>query len=153
MTQLSPLQIIALNKSFDDSDLKLARPKISVGEHHLDFNVHFEGKIKVGANYYQRIVNKIDTWKLLKVALNKLNNVTLQTVIEEAENISDPETTEFKNKVNKVIKELKAETEVECYGKITGDIVPSLIDEPQVILPTVRSSNATKSSRASRSKV
>jgi len=60
--------------------------RLPVGTHTIDETVMLKvsGTVTVGKDYDQRIVAKADPWKLLQVALSKLNGVTVDSLVEEA---------------------------------------------------------------------
>lgn len=61
--------------------------RLPVGTHIIEETVTLTvtGQVKVGEDYEQRIVAKADPWKLLLVALSKLNGVTMESIVKEAE--------------------------------------------------------------------
>jgi hypothetical protein len=102
------------------------------------------GQVKVGENYEQRVVAKADPWKLLLVAMSKLNDVTMESLVRESLNgtletdaveleakqavgkvMSANEKAEYERKVKQAelageaIKDIKEGTWTECKGKVT----------------------------------
>jgi len=61
--------------------------RLPVGTHVIDETVMLKvsGTVTVGQDYEQRIVAEANPWKLLQVALSKLNGVTVDMLVEEAE--------------------------------------------------------------------
>ena len=61
--------------------------RLPVGTHTIDETVMLKvsGTVTVGKDYDQRVVAEANPWKLLHVALSKLNGVTVDMLVEEAE--------------------------------------------------------------------
>ncbi len=61
--------------------------RLGVGTHTIEETVTLTitGTVTVGKDYDQRMVAEADPWKLLLVALSKLNGVTMESIVKEAE--------------------------------------------------------------------
>jgi len=61
--------------------------RLGVGTHVIEETVTLTvtGTVTVGKDYEQRLVAKADPWKLLLVAMSKLNDVTMESIVKEAE--------------------------------------------------------------------
>jgi hypothetical protein len=60
------------------------RAALTVGDHEVDVVVRIKGKVNVQADVATHQVNLIDAWALLKLALDKLNGVTVESIVDEA---------------------------------------------------------------------
>lgn len=123
MTNLTNAEILAVTKVVSGKATKASK-HLTVGDHEVDVTVRVQGIIKRGADYTQDIVNKIDTWLLLGVALSKLNGATAESLIREAMAIEETEkgdemTKTIKDAAKVAIKKLKGTTETDCNGKVT----------------------------------
>ena len=125
---LEPIQVLALAKALTDSVADAARKQILPGQYRVEFDVRVSETLTVGADYEQHIVAKADPWYLLKVALDKLNGVSLDALVAEALALQDGNGTakksvdEFKTRVGDAVAVIKTPTLTQCKGKVT---VPS----------------------------
>jgi len=89
--ELNAAQVAAIAKAIDDKALKSARAAFDPeGEHFdVDFTIHLRGQLEVGPEVETTQINTIQPLKLLLVALNKLNDKTVKTIIEQAMAIDD----------------------------------------------------------------
>ena len=87
----------------------------------VDFTARFQGKIQIGNGYVQKIVAKADPWKLLALALSKLNGVTIKSLIREAE-VTAIDTESLKEQATNALAQIKKPTTTVCQGKTTGDV-------------------------------
>ena len=118
ITVLTPAEAIALTK-FDPEN---ARDDMSTGDHAVRFAVEVAGILKVGEDYNQRFVAKADPWTMLSVALSKLNNVTIESIVAEALSVEPELAKAIKAKADIAIDALKAATVQRARGKVTGAI-------------------------------
>ena len=116
MSELSNIEKIAIAKAI--KGVTAESKNLEVGEYAVNMDVHIEGVIKRGADYEQEIVEKAEPWSLLAIALSKLNNVTIESLVREAQS-DNPEVAEIKEKANAAIAEIKGKTKTACNGKIT----------------------------------
>jgi len=80
ISNLNPIQQLILDKiEFDD-----ARDKVKQGEYEINLDLHVEGKVKIGKDFWQVCWTKMRPLVILQYALNKLNSNCRQTVLEEA---------------------------------------------------------------------
>jgi len=112
---------LAIAKVAKPKNFKIIRPTIVAGEYDVDFIARFKGKINVGDAYNQQIVAKADPWKLLAVAMSKLNNVTVRSIVKEAEE-SEISSDTVKSQAEGAIVRIKAPTNSVCQGKTTGNV-------------------------------
>jgi len=121
MTIKETIARLAIAKVAKPKNFKAVRPTIVAGEYDVDFTARFKGKINVGDNYTQHIVAKADPWKLLAVAMSKLNDVTVRSIVKEAEE-SEISADTVKAQAEGAIARLKAPTNSVCQGKTTGRV-------------------------------
>ena len=118
---------LAIAKVAKPKNFKTVRETLVAGEYDVDFIARFKGKINVGDSYNQKIVAKADPWKLLAVAMSKLNDATVHSILIEAEEDKNREIVVIASKKIKDIAEgaivkLKASTSSVCQGKTTGNV-------------------------------
>lgn len=112
---------LALSKIECGKDI---RDLVDPGNYAIDVGVHVRGGLKVGKDYESRIVAKCDPWGLLTVALSKLNNVTLNSILQEALLLQeDAERVQnVKKEAQEVIQTLKNATLQKNKGKVTSTL-------------------------------
>ena len=117
---MSPQGYLVLSKALARI-AKEMRPEVNPGEYEVDETVTLRalGKLLVGEDYDQRIANKAKPWKLLKAALNKLNGVTIESLVREAEEITPEEEKELRGAATAAAERLKEATWTRCNGKVT----------------------------------
>lgn len=110
-TNLFALAVADLKKELD-----LERP--GVGKYNIDkvITLHVTGTVTVGEDYEQRVVAKADPWKLLEVALSKLNGVTIDSIVKDAEN-KELDTKATKLKADAALFSLQTQKEKEDYDR------------------------------------
>lgn len=123
--------------------------RLDVGTHKIEetITLTITGEVKVGKDYDQRIVADADPWKLLLVAMSKLNGVTMESIVKEAQNgtletdavkleaeqivgkiQSDADKEEFERKkkqaelANEALDTIKEGTWKTCKGKVTSKL-------------------------------
>jgi len=80
ISNLNPIQQLILHKiEFND-----ARDQVKKGEYNINLDLHVEGKVKIGDDFWQVCWQKLRPLVILQYALNKLNENCRQTVLEEA---------------------------------------------------------------------
>jgi hypothetical protein len=78
------------------------------------------GSVKVGEDYEQRIVLKADPFKMLLVALSKLNGVTVESIVRESMQLEDPTAlTAVKKEAKAAWVKVNQTTMTDCKGKVT----------------------------------
>jgi hypothetical protein len=87
-------------------------------EFKVSFDLKGEVICKQGEDYEQIINFAIPYEKLFAVALNKLNGVTVESLLKEALN-DEPNTDELKERVNAAMIEIKGKGKRKCSGKVT----------------------------------
>jgi len=112
---------LAITKVVKSDDLVKVKELIDAGEYDVDFTARFTGKITVGEDYGQQIVAKADPWKLLSVAMSKLNTITMASLVKDA-STAEINTKVVKDSAQHAINAIKAPTLTVCKGKTTGEI-------------------------------
>ncbi len=104
---------------------KVVREELTIGEHTVEETVTLgiSGVLSVGKDYEQRIVAKADPWALFAIALRKLNMLTdvdgIKDLVIEAGQLTKAESKAVKDRVSKVMVEVKDPTITACKGKVT----------------------------------
>lgn len=119
MPTILPLPVVALHKAVPDPQFKEASPLVLPGNHQVDCRVHIVGSIKKGEPYEQKVVAKVSPWALLARAMNKLNNATIESLVQESLSVDDAEAEAIKDAATEAIERLKAATKTTLTGKIT----------------------------------
>jgi len=115
------MAVLAISKLVKSDDLVEVKKHVGAGQYDVDFTARFQGKIQIGNGYVQKIVAKADPWKLLALALSKLNGVTIKSLIKEAEHtVIDTES--LKEQAADALAKIKAPTTTVCQGKTTGEV-------------------------------
>jgi len=120
MNTTNPQTIIVLAKVFAQL-AKEVREDLDSGEtYEVDETIAVRalGSVKVGEDYFAKIVSKANPWRLLAVALNKLNTATIESIIKEAEDVTRGQETDLKSQVKDAINALKEPTITPCKGKV-----------------------------------
>ncbi len=120
---------LAAAKAVDAKTSKLARDAVAVGTHAVDFLLRIRGTFRVGEDYEQRLVAKADPFALLAVALDKLNGVTIESIVKEAQEADPGEVRAIKAKTAQAVEALKAPTLSVCRGKVTTDLEFEVVEE------------------------
>ena len=112
---MEPIQALALSKF----SIGRVRDEVEPGEYDVNVLVRVKGSVKVGEDYSQRIVAAANPWKLLAVALSKLNGVTVDSIVREAE-ANGLDDKAVKTQADAAIQTIKEPTERTCSGKVTA---------------------------------
>ena len=127
---LSPEAALLLSKLLEPV-AKLARNAISVGEKPVAgrFTLQVNGKIKIGEDYQQRIVQKANPWGLVHVLLEELQELTiaatgggvdLDVLVRRALVCDENLQAQAEERANKIAASLKEETRQTCRGKTSA---------------------------------
>lgn len=129
---LSPEAALLLSKLLEPV-AKLARNAVAVGEKPVAgrFTLQVNGKIKIGEDYQQRIVQKANPWGLVHVLLEELQELTiaatgggvdLDVLVRRALVCDENLQALAEERANKIAASLKEETRQTCRGKtmVTG---------------------------------
>jgi len=124
MNELTPSETVALARAITDRspDYRMASSSLTTGSHNVDFTVHVSGSFYRKANYRQRIVAKADPWLLLHAALGKLNETTVESLVQQAIT-SDPKLVgDLKAEASKAMEKFKGGTWTDCNGSIRASL-------------------------------
>jgi len=133
MTNIIETMTLAAAKAVDSASLQAARAAVGVGTYPVDFLVHITGSFKVGEDYEQRLVAKVDFAALFAVAMSKLNGVTIDALVREALEADPGEIKEIKARASEALETIKAPTMSFCKGKVTTKLDFEIMEERQVI--------------------
>lgn len=113
------------------------RAEVQPGEYDVDETVTLRalGKLMVGEDYDQRIANKAKPWRLLMAAYSKLNGVTIESLVREAEAITPADEKAFKKAAESAAAQLKEITWTKCNGKVTtkAPMVTELVQKYEAV--------------------
>jgi|HubBroStandDraft_2_1064218.scaffolds.fasta_scaffold17094_6 hypothetical protein len=87
IADLSPAAIVALSKMLSDTVIDNARDQLEPGDHPVEVVLHLRGEINVDEDSETLQVNRLQPLLLLKLAMQKLNNVSLDALVGEAAEI------------------------------------------------------------------
>jgi len=124
---IQELAKIATVKAVAEKDLKVLVDGLEVGVHPVDCQVRLVGGITKGKPYKQRVAAAADPWKLLALALSKLNNSSVEALVAEAADLEQVGEDEIKERAKRAIETIVAGTEREISGRVTAAIQWSLL--------------------------
>lgn len=121
-------QRIAIYKSIPEKDFKDAARALSAGVHEVDFRFLVRGTLNKGEPYQQRIAADADPWCLLALALSKLNDATVNSLIDQYVQCLADDTlkqlgTQVKARAQEALAKVKDATTRTLDGKITAHLV------------------------------
>jgi hypothetical protein len=128
---MTNIEIIALAKAISEDTKKDASKSLKADDYVGAFLARISYSLTKGNPYKQNIVAKAEPWKLLAVALSKLNGVTVQALVTEA-NSGEIDSEEIKKQADAAMAEIKGKTETTCNGKITGEVAVDIIPTSEV---------------------
>lgn len=111
---------VATAKAIDDKAYKALALDLPQGITLVDTRVRIVGTLKKGAPYKQRVVAEANPWALLARALSKLNNATIESLVEESLSVDGEESSAVKEAATAAIERLRAATEREIAGRVTA---------------------------------
>lgn len=120
------LEKLATAKAVAEKDLKLIVKEVAPGDYPIDCVIRLRGGLKKGLPYKQRIAAAADPWKLLALALSKLNNTSIDALVRESANLPAIGEEDLKTKAKQAIEQIVASTDREIEGRITAAIQWSL---------------------------
>lgn len=97
------------------------------GQHLIDVRVHLQGALKKGEPFMTKVPAAANPWKLLARALSKLNQASIESIVREALETTDEESDAVKTAASEAIERIVAGTERESQGRITGNVIWSLL--------------------------
>lgn len=89
------------------------------GVYDVDFTAHIRGRVTVRADTKMRAAQKAKPWALLAVAMSKLNGVTIEALVREAENAPEAE---IKARVQEALENIKGATVVTRRGDVIAEL-------------------------------
>lgn len=158
IADLTPATILALAKMLPESVINDARDQLDAGDHPVEAVLHLRGEIEIQEDEEVFQVNRLDPLTLFQIAFEKLNGVSMDSVIAEAverlhkknqariakqkeleaaaggkpvklpEVEDEPQVREFKEKVGKAYKKLARKTLQRRRGAVTVDVEISATD-------------------------
>ena len=87
LADLSPISILALSKMLSEKIVNDARDQVDAGEHDIEVVLHLRGEVVVDEDSEALQVNRLQPLLLLKLAMDKLNSVSLESLVGEAAEI------------------------------------------------------------------
>jgi len=118
--ELNDLDTITIAKAVKEAAMKKARNGLEGGtEHNIDLTIRIHGTVKVGEDYEQRIIYKVDFPGLLALALSKTNNVTMDALVREFEETEAVDTDAIKKNAAEALNAIKAKSMMNVKGKVT----------------------------------
>lgn len=124
--QLSTEKIvtIALSKAVKEADYKAAGAIMLPGTREaVDSIVHLRGAISKSEPYEQKVAADANPWKLLAVALSRLNQATVDSIVAGSFQIGDEEADAIKASAILAVEKIVAGTKRVIQGRITGTIL------------------------------
>ena len=112
---------LAIAKVAKPKNFSKVRETLVAGEYNVDFTARFKGRIQVGDSYNQKIVAKADPWAIAALAISKLNNVTVASLVKEAQE-SNIDVESIKEQAQSAVSQIKEPTNTVCQGKTTGSV-------------------------------
>ena len=125
MKTLTPVQNVALGVAVADKILTQTKRELVPGTNPVDFTVRVHGTVSKGADTTGVIAQRAEPWKLFRAAMNRLNGVTIDAIVRDAELLTDDDMETAKGHVSTALKAIKADT----IGKISGRVTSALTVE------------------------
>lgn len=124
---MTTLEKIATAKSVAEKDYRDLSALLVPGQHLIDCRVHLRGVLKKGEAFRTKVPAAANPWKILALALSKLNQTTIDSVVRDALEVPDEEAEAVKAAASEAIEKIVASTERESSGRITGNVIWSLL--------------------------
>jgi len=127
--ELTDLQKIALSRLFDPrqkGSKKLSRELPDGTAEEVDIIVRVKGTVKKGHSSDKIVTASVPVWKLLALALDKVNESTLEALVKQAI-AGDIDESKVKDRVNDAIDRLKLTAKKHTSGSITANLVETLV--------------------------
>jgi hypothetical protein len=87
LADLSPVAVLALSKMLTDTIIDNARDQVEEGDYPVEVVLHLRGEISVDSDSETLQVNRLQPLLLLKLAMQKLNSITIDVLVAEAAEI------------------------------------------------------------------
>jgi len=117
MNTIQKTVCLKLAKAWTKKELK---GKLNPGEYKFKFSISIEGSLKKGEDYLQTVPASVDPWGLLAVALSKLNDCTLESIVRDFIAFDEDQGKLVKEQALEAIQELKDGTEKVFAGKLSS---------------------------------
>jgi hypothetical protein len=127
LADLKPATILALSKMLTKKVIDDARDQVAAGDYEIEAVVHLGGDLSVEDDSETLQVNKLQPMLLLKIAMDKLNRVSIESLVAEAieimqkqekiKNKTRDEDEDEEEEADPVMKEFKAAT-AKAYKKM-----------------------------------
>lgn len=124
---IQELAKIASAKAVAEKDLKVLMDGLKPGIYPVDVQIRLVGGLKKGEPYRQRVAAAADPWKLLALALSKLNGSSVEALVAESADLDQVGEDEIKERAKRAIETIVAGTEREISGRLTSTIQWSLL--------------------------
>jgi len=126
---MNAIQKSVIARIVNKDEAKEASGSVKVGSHRGEFMARVVYAFKKGEDFDKAIPAAAKPWKLLALALSKLNGVTVDALVREAE-AGTVEENDIEKKANEAIATIVAATKTRCNGQIRGtfemEIVPTM---------------------------
>lgn len=131
IASLTLLETLAIGCAVKDAALTEAKRSLSPGTYQVDTTVRIKGTITRGENTTGIIAQRAEPWALLAAALNKLNGVTVESLVAEAEAIRSDEAkmTALKERTAKALNAIKGEVKGPISGQTRSNLVVNVVGE------------------------
>lgn len=115
---------VALAKAVPDKDYKEASSLLAPETYLVAQTVRILGTLKKGQPYEQRVTAKANPWKLLALALSKLNSTTAAALVAEARDLPDDIGDGIKAEAEALVAQIQANAPtVTVAGRVTAQLV------------------------------
>lgn len=118
---------IAVHKAVKEEVYKSLSEQLEVGQHIVDCRVQLRGALKKGNPFKTKVPAAANPWRLLAVALSKLNQTSVDAVVRESLAMGEEQTTAVKKAAEDAITRIVAATERESSGRITGEVILEIL--------------------------
>lgn len=115
---------IALSKAVKEADYEAAGKTMLPGTREaVDSVIHLRGAISKSKPYEQKVAADANPWKLLAVALSRLNQATVDSIVAGSFQVADEEANAVKASAVQAVEKIVAGTKRVINGRITGTIL------------------------------
>lgn len=122
---LNHAEMVALVSAFKTAEITKLKAGLEPGTYQIDTLVHLFGTIEKEPSKEGIIAQRAFPWKLFAAALNRLNGVSVDAIVREAENVSAQEEKDLKATVQAALTEIKGDN----VGTISGRTLTNLTAE------------------------
>lgn len=138
--ELTDLEKIALSRLFDprqNEAKKLSQDLADGTKAEVDIVVRVRGTVTKGHSSTKIVAANVPVWDLLTLALDKVNEATLESMIRKTieSGIDKDEVKSVKDRVNEAIDRLKLTTKKSTAGSIRAELELLEVEIPEVEIP------------------